>query len=471
MSIVDTPQGFASFCEQISRDLSLALKGTLQLLFYICSKTNIEFDLSKRRPGSLADGPSSSKIDVDDFSDYVEKLADDTMRDLSRVTQYWYIYKGGSGKVEASKLLAKLRDFSEKDHDFAIFIESNVMPIDCFSRLLGIFSEVQALSHFIRQIRNRHAHPNYIGDRVGGQMYRLHVLTSCGCLLESYQEAFAICSLIEEPNGETGRPSPQWAKAKILYGYIRDIDSKLHYIKQQALVVDEDEESQGSDLVEMNKIDSTEPVLPEISKLISECSREILDGSAMLREQIENRINEVADDLKSSLLQPWRGMNIEQLLGRLLSDSQLPVTANHPTPRPHNEEENPGEGSKRRVDQEKIIANLLELRRWIRDELHRVDSSFEYYHCILMKPIVLAAVNAGAKTYQEFRMNPEFRRRILDQERKLLEQQEAYAAQITHLLQGGSLEDLGKQGSKQPTDASRTWFKAQVAESEDDIPF
>jgi hypothetical protein len=432
MSLVDTPQGFSRFYDEISKDLSLALKGSLQLLFYICSKTNIEFDIGKKRSaGALSDGSPSSQIDVDDFAEFVELLAGDGMRDLSRVTKYWDTYRGASGRIEVSRLLAKLRDFSEKDHEFAIYMASNVMPMDYFSRLLGMFSEIQALSGFIRQIRNRHAHPYFIDEKVGGQMYRLHILTSCGYLLEAYKDAFSICSLVEEPNGEADKPSsPQWAKAKALFGNIRNLDSTLAYIEREVLSIGTSGSSGDFDSSETIDGDTNEAAMPEISRLISESSREILDSSALLHEQIESSIKEMALELKSSLLKPWQGMDLETLINKLSSNTPPSVPLAQPEANSPQRAKESSEEMDTSASQEKIVANLLELRRTIRDELHSIDPTFEYYHCILMKPVVVAAVRAGARTYQEFRMNPEFKQRILDKERKMLAHQEAYADQI-----------------------------------------
>lgn len=189
--------------------------------------------------------------------------------------------------------------------------------------------------------------------------------------------------------------------------------------------------------------------LYEIVDVIRETHDESSSRFAWLEQQISLLVADNADDIKSTLLRPWMGKDIETILS-LISSRSADQAGETESSNSSEEEKRAGvedaHSNKNSVSDnitptleqrlESLYTRLRALRNEIRNNLHQINPRFEYYHCVLQSNIVWPALQQGVCSYDQLKETEEFQTRIIKINGSFMldTQEEKYRERIDRLL-------------------------------------
>ena len=197
--------------------------------------------------------------------------------------------------------------------------------------------------------------------------------------------------------------------------------------------------------------------LYDIADAIREAHDESGSYVAWLEERLSSLVTSTAEDLKNSLLEPWKNKSIEALLDLIarqeqaridaerLGDSPLSVAVASGTVKiaqiqdsisPKPRVTPVSRASQAEIDSEKIRVKLRELCKEMRNRLNQINPRFEFYHCVLQSPIVVPAIQQGVCSYGQLKQTDEFQSRIVVGNRSFMldEQERLYRERIDKVL-------------------------------------
>lgn len=194
---------------------------------------------------------------------------------------------------------------------------------------------------------------------------------------------------------------------------------------------------------------------------IADAIREAHDESgsyfAWLEERMASLITDTAEDLKNSLFEPWRDKNIEDVL-ELIARQALKSNPSHgdPSAPPSGDTKRRSEKKSRQAQgvrsesrastflqpataghtTQKILSELRDLCKEIRNRLNEINPRFEFYHCVLQSPIVAPAIQLGVCSYDQLKQTDQFISRIINNNNSfmLVEQEQMYRQRIDQIL-------------------------------------
>lgn len=175
--------------------------------------------------------------------------------------------------------------------------------------------------------------------------------------------------------------------------------------------------------------------LYEIVDAIRETHDESGSYIAWLEERMNSLLTSTADDLKNALLKPWKDKDIEDLLN---SAARTPseINPSRVEPSPESKGRTIMFAHMAGFNEYKILNELKQLCREIKIKLHEINPRFEFYNCIVQRPIVEPAIKQGVCSYNGLKQTDEFISRIIKTNNSFMldEQERMYQQRIDQIL-------------------------------------